>query len=67
MELLLRARNLTSPRETLRVTMTDVIGEGFGEPWSASFPTALVFPSPGRWVVVGTSGHNWGCVVLTVR
>lgn len=74
MELLIRARRLSEPTEAptkaFAVTVTDVINTAAnGEeprPWEASFPTRIVFPSAGTWVVVGTSARNWGCLVYTV-
>jgi hypothetical protein len=30
------------------------------------FPSILEFTSPGKWVVVGTSGAQWGCFVFDI-
>ena len=69
MELLLRARHLSGSGETFHVTVTDFIYDPSRSPnlpWEKSFPTGVVFPSPGTWVVVGTAGPNWGCLLYTV-
>lgn len=70
MELMIRAQRLTEPRQAFHTVVKDVLWEdsadGALRPWESSFPTRIVFPAPGRWVVVGTSGNNWGCLVYTV-
>lgn len=35
-------------------------------PEEASFPGAVEFPAPGRWITVATSGDNWGCFIFDV-
>lgn len=30
------------------------------------FATGIGFPGPGQWLLVATSGPNWGCFVITV-
>jgi hypothetical protein len=30
------------------------------------FPSGITFSKPGEWVVVATSGRNWGCFVFEV-
>ena len=37
-----------------------------GEDRTWFFPAGLAFPAAGEWVVVATSGANWGCFVFTV-
>lgn len=29
------------------------------------YPSGIAFPSPGRWLLIATSGADWGCFVLT--
>lgn len=36
-------------------------------PEESFFPGVTTFPSPGRWMVVATSGENWGCFVFHVN
>jgi hypothetical protein len=30
------------------------------------FPGIMVFSSPGKWVIVGTSGAQWGCFLFDI-
>lgn len=56
--LLIRAVHIGDPADTLRLT---VPGETRG-----SFPSLVRFRAPGQWLVVATTGADWGCFVLTV-
>lgn len=35
-------------------------------PEEAFFPSGTTFPAPGRWMVIPTSGENWGCFIFHV-
>lgn len=71
MELLVRGRSLGTPSDTLRFESSDVtstLDSETLEPYEeeAAF-VGIAFPSAGTWVVVATSGRNWGCFVIAVR
>ncbi len=61
--LVVRAALLGSPTDTLRLEMTTWSSSGPGKgPWA--YPSATRLPKTGRWLVVATSGPNWGCFVF---
>jgi hypothetical protein len=33
----------------------------------AFYPSSFSLPSPGRWLLVATSGDDWGCFIVNVR
>ena len=66
--LVVRGVSLTTPGDTLRYTSTNwVIGGRPPADWSGPvfFASGLVIPSTGRWLVIATSGPDWGCFILT--
>ena len=72
--LLVRGRNLSSPTDTVLFRSTQIAWQGVaGAPpdhatsRSYFFPSGFSVPSPGRWVVIATSGRNWGCFIVTAR
>lgn len=73
MELLVRGRNVSTMADSARFRRTDVAVPGVdavdedGKINSWFFPTGLVLHTPGRWLLVATSGPNWGCFVVTVE
>jgi hypothetical protein len=63
-----RGASLRPAGDTLRYTNTGwAIG---GSPREGAFgpifyASGIVFPSPGRWLLIATSGHDWGCFIVT--
>jgi hypothetical protein len=60
--LLIRARRLRYPADSLRQTVTGLTGG----PRQFGFPSEVKFPTSGPWLVVATTGDDWGCFLLTV-
>ncbi len=61
--LVVRAALLGSPADTIRMEMTTWSSSGPSKgPWA--YPSATRLPKSGRWLVVATSGPNWGCFVF---
>ncbi|MES2179887.1 MAG: hypothetical protein V4550_18645 [Gemmatimonadota bacterium] len=69
--------HLPSPGVVVRATRLDVGAESRvygpfpishpGESMSTTFhPSGVHVPTTGRWMLVATSGSNWGCFVITV-
>lgn len=60
--LVLRAVRIDNPADSLRQTVLYMTGGAtqFG------FPSAVRFPTAGKWLVIATTGNDWGCFLLTV-
>ncbi|HLJ18561.1 MAG TPA: hypothetical protein VKU84_00100 [Stellaceae bacterium] len=56
--ILIRAARLGDPGDTLRQTISGLTRGGF--------PSLVQLRAPGPWLVVATSGSDWGCFVLDV-
>ena len=63
--LLLRATRIGQPAESIR---TRIPAAGLpGAPSSAAgFPSGVSFPEAGEWVVVATTGSDWGCFLFRI-
>jgi hypothetical protein len=66
--LIIRGARLDHPSDTLRQTHATEQGPArqMGRPDSFGFPTTLVFPTSGQWLVVANDNHDWGCFILDV-
>lgn len=66
--LLLRGTRLDHPSDTIRLTDSPARGPArqLGHPDSFGFPTSVVFPTAGRWLVAASTGHDWGCFLIDV-
>jgi hypothetical protein len=71
--LLVRGRNINSPLDTVRYTTKTVawpvtsdtpVPEADREYF---YPSGITIPKSGRWLLVASSGGNWGCFIITTR
>ena len=64
----IRGVRLGNPADTLRQTVELMRGPArqIGNPNSFGFPSIVVFPAAGRWLVVANDDHDWGCFLLDV-
>jgi len=66
-------RSVSNPRDTIRLIDSAIVHPVNRGPPPRSpkgpfeFLSGITFPGSGRWVLVGTSGVNWGCFVFDVQ
>ncbi len=65
--LLVRGRSLAAPNDTVRFTTDNVASSGREPQRNYFFASGIMVPQPGRWLMIATSGANWGCFILTVK
>jgi hypothetical protein len=58
--MLLRAAKIGAPEKTVTWTFPSVVSNENGY----FFNTTFWFPEIGKWLVIVTSGNNWGCFIL---
>lgn len=59
--LTLRAGKMDNPEKTVTRTFTEIANARTDTPF---FPTTILFPEKGDWLVVATAGNNWGCFII---
>jgi hypothetical protein len=65
--LLVRGVRLGNPSDTLRLTVARAAFPGVKRKYTdAGYPSAVRFRSAGQWLMVATSGSDWGCFLLIV-
>lgn len=64
--LLLRAVRVGHPADSLRLSFVGLARANEAAGPLYGYPTAVLFPSAGQWVVVATAKDDWGCFVLDV-
>jgi hypothetical protein len=61
--LVVSGRKLGVPSDTLQFLSSRIAWNSDSEYF---FPSGFRIPSAGRWLLVASSGPNWGCFILTV-
>jgi hypothetical protein len=64
--LLLRGIDLQSAKDTLRVTRPDGAYAAGRKRSESGFPSGIVLPAAGTWMIVATTRRDWGCFLFTV-
>jgi hypothetical protein len=60
--LTVRAVLLDDPAPNRTFTLTPAVGAG-----GPFYPSGVVLPAPGRWMLIATAGPDWGCFIVTLR
>ena len=67
-QLVVRGASLTIPGDTVRYVSSNW-AVGGPPPYDLTRPnfyaSGFWFPATGRWLVIATSGRDWGCFILT--
>ncbi|HEY9226620.1 MAG TPA: hypothetical protein VIP11_08245 [Gemmatimonadaceae bacterium] len=65
--LVIRAARIGNTSDTVRYTRSDYGYSANGLPKvDAFYPTRLQLTRPGVWILVATSGPDWGCLIVNV-
>ena len=65
--LLVRGVRLGHPSDTLRLAVARAAYPGTKQKYTeAAYPSGFHFRSAGQWLMVATSGSDWGCFLLTI-
>jgi hypothetical protein len=65
--LLVRSVRLGHPSDTLRLVVTHAAYPSVKQKFTeAAYPSGFHFRSAGEWLLVATSGSDWGCFLLTI-
>lgn len=65
--LLVRGVRIGHPSDTLRLAVARAAYPGTRQKYTeAGYPSGFRFPAAGEWLMVATSGPDWGCFVLTI-
>jgi hypothetical protein len=64
--LLLRATRLGHPDDAFRLAIADWAYPRRGYERESGFPSGVGFPKAGNWIVIATSGDDWGCFLISV-
>jgi hypothetical protein len=65
--LMIRAARMESPADSVRVRVEGLAHGGSSAEPLYGYPSEVLFPSAGRWLVIATAGHDWGCFVFDVK
>jgi hypothetical protein len=65
--LVIRAARIESPADSVRLRVEGLARGGSYAAPLYGYPSEVLFPIAGRWLVVATAGGDWGCFVLDVK
>jgi hypothetical protein len=65
--LMVRAARMESPADSVRLRVDGLAHGGSNAEPLYGYPSEVLFPSAGRWLVIATAGGDWGCFVLDVQ